>query len=175
MRGRKRTRLGALAILFAVMASTWAIPQAAASAPTEPGAPGPGDLRADLDGQPIPLAAVGRFDCHDFDYPVIHCFTESRALQAAVQPILSTSSVDYVLVFDYASYSGAYMYMSADYSALFTIGWNDRISSFQARNSESGQFWTDWFYGGSLWSFCCNSSYSSLGSYDNSFSSVRRT
>ena len=29
-----------------------------------------------------------------------------------------------------------------------------------------------WFYGGSQWSFCCNSQFASLGGYDNSFSSV---
>jgi len=58
---------------------------------------------------------------------------------------------------------------------LITIGWNDRMSSFKARNGETGRFWTDWFNGGSSWPFCCNSQVSGLGAYDNTFSSVQRT
>ena len=34
---------------------------------------------------------------------------------------------------------------------------------------------TDWLFGGSSWPFCCNSQVASLGSYDNTFSSVQRT
>jgi hypothetical protein len=66
------------------------------------------------------------------------------------------------------------MYFSADYSALALIGWNDRISSFIGQNSGSANFWTDWFFSGSYYSFCCNQQIASLGSYDNSFSSVIR-
>jgi hypothetical protein len=151
-------------------------------------------LRADLDGAPLKLAEVGNWYCHDFDYPVIHCFSDPAILESAVAPILgrsatgfgvgssaatasqasSTSGVNYVLVFDFTSYAGAYMYMSQDYTVLATIGWNDRISSYWALNSQSGKFWTDWFYSGSYYSFCCNQQVPSLGGYDNSFSSVFR-
>jgi hypothetical protein len=31
------------------------------------------------------------------------------------------------------------------------------------------------FYGGSQWSFCCNTQQSTLGGYDNTFSSIQRT
>ena len=64
------------------------------------------------------------------------------------------------------------MYMSDDYQVLATIGWNDRISSFIVKNSMTGKFWTDWFYGGSYYYFCCNSQVQYLGGYDNTFSSV---
>ena len=53
--------------------------------------------------------------------------------------------------------------------------WNDRISSYIARNWETGSFYTDWFYGGTQWNFCCNSSVYDLGGYSNTFSSVKRT
>jgi len=133
------------------------------------------DLRADVRGRAIALAEVGRFHCHDFDYPRIHCFETSAELDAAVAAPLSATALDYVLVFENASYNGASMYISSDYTALAVVGWNDRISSFKARNSLSGRFWTDWFYSGSSWSFCCNSQISSLGSFDDTFSSVQRT
>jgi hypothetical protein len=80
-----------------------------------------------------------------------------------------------VTIWDGAAFSGAFMNVSQDYSVLATIGWNDKISSFKGRNSETGTFYTDWFYGGSFWAFCCNAQLSSLGSYNNTFSSVLRT
>ena len=58
---------------------------------------------------------------------------------------------------------------------LVLLGWNDKVSSFKARNGETGRLWVDWWYSGSSWSFCCNSQVPYLGSYDNTFSSVQRT
>lgn len=136
----------------------------------EPGAPE--HLRADLDGKPIPLAEVGDWYCHDFDAPAIHCFSSPKALETDVAPILAATSVTYVVVYEYPTFQGAFLYISNDVTVLGTLGWNDRISSFSVRNSMSGWFWTDWFYGGSGYSFCCNSWVGSLGSYDNTFSSV---
>jgi len=128
-----------------------------------------------LDGRPIPLADVARYYCDDFSYPVIQCSTSPvvEATRASLTSLLS--SIDYVTVYEYAGYAGAYMNMSQDYSALSLIGWNDRISSFKARNSETGSFFVDWFYGGSTWSFCCNTQQPTLNGYDNTFSSVERT
>ena len=65
--------------------------------------------------------------------------------------------------------------MSEDYSVLSLIGWNDRISSFKGRNSQLGAFYVDWFYSGTVWAFCCNQQVANLGSYSNTFSSIRRT
>jgi hypothetical protein len=132
-------------------------------------------LTATLDGKPIPLEEVGRHDCDDFSYPEIRCWStrvlaDSRALLVTV-----LTSVDYVTIWDGTFYSGAFMNVSQDYAALSTIGWNDRISSFKGRNSETGLFWTDWFYAGTWWAFCCNTQTSSLGAYNNTFSSIERT
>jgi hypothetical protein len=131
-------------------------------------------LRADLDGRPIPLRQVANYFCDDFSYPQIHCNSRAGDLRSRVDGILSVASVGYVTIYDYTSFAGSYMYMSQDYSVLATLGWNDRISSFIARNSQSGHFYTDWFYSGTGYSFCCNQLVPSLGGYDNTFSSVHR-
>jgi hypothetical protein len=132
-------------------------------------------LSAYLDGQPIPPADASKYHCDDFSDPVIVCsvsaaVSSSRALAAGL-----LSGVDYVSVYDLPLYSGSSMNISQDYTVLALIGWNDRISSFRARNGETGTFFVDWFYGGSQWSFCCNTQQPSLGGYDNTFSSVQRT
>jgi hypothetical protein len=129
-------------------------------------------LQADLDGVPIEVKSVGAYFCHDFAYPRIHCFSRAANLEAAVAPIVATSGVNFVAGFDYTSFQGPYMYFSQNYSVLATIGWNDRISSFIALNGQSGRFWTDWFFSGSPYGFCCNQQIPSLGSYDNTFSAV---
>jgi hypothetical protein len=128
-----------------------------------------------LDGKPIPLQDVGTHYCDDFSYPEIKC--SSTPVLAAARATLVTllTAVDYVSIFDLANYSGAYMNVSQDYSALSLIGWNDRISSFKGRNSESGTFYTDWFYGGAWWTFCCNQQTANLSTYSNTFSSILRT
>jgi hypothetical protein len=130
-------------------------------------------LSADLAGQPIRLADVGKYHCHDLDYPRIHCFRTAEDL-AASPPMAAAllSGVTYVTIYDGASFLGSSMNVAQDYDILALIGWNDRVSSFKARNSLSGRFFVDWFGGGSGWSFCCNSTASTLGSFDNTFSSV---
>ncbi|HJP89025.1 MAG TPA: hypothetical protein VJ850_08330 [Candidatus Limnocylindrales bacterium] len=148
-----------------------------------------GDLHADLDGTPIDLVDVGKWYCHDFAYPAIHCFSDPAALEAATSSELVTlgsnrtltadattaaAGVNYVIVYEFTTYQGAYMYMSEDYSILATIGWNDRISSFVVLNSQSGAFWTNWLYSGTRYNFCCNQSVASLGTFNDTFSSVFR-
>jgi hypothetical protein len=86
-----------------------------------------------------------------------------------------SAGVTYVTIYDLTGYWGAYMHVSEDYTVLATIGWNDRISSYIARNYESGSFYTDWFYSGTQWNFCCNGSVYDLGGFSNTFSSVKRT
>lgn len=130
-------------------------------------------LTADLDGKPIELEEVGNWYCHDFDYPAIHCFSASKDLNAEPEVALAAASgTVYITIYEFMTYQGAYMHMSENYSLLSLIGWNDRISSFVAKNSMSGALWTDWLYSGTRYNFCCNQQVGSLGSYDNSFSSV---
>ena len=165
---------------FRMLAARFALVGAAMIAAT--GAPsvvaagdGDGELVAFLDGKPIPLGDVGRYYCDDFEYPVINCS------KSVVVPTLRgtlaalVAGVDYVTIFDGAYYGGALMNLSQDYASLMTIGWNDKISSFKGRNSETGRFTTDWFFGGSTWSFCCNSMVPTLGTWNNTFSAVERT
>jgi len=131
-------------------------------------------LTATLDGKPLELKQVANYYCDDFSYPEIHCFTHPATLESRVAPIISAAAIDYVTVYDFSLFAGPYMYMSQDYTVLAVIGWNDRISSFVARNSETGHFYTDWFYSGTGYYFCCNQQVGSLGSYSDTFSSVHR-
>jgi hypothetical protein len=145
---------------------------------TQPRSP----ITADLDGTAIALVDVGKYHCYDFDVPVIHCFATAAALERTLGRLsgghgqLALTATDYVVIYEHASYGGASMYLSQDYSALAAIGWNDRISSFRALNGETGSFHWDWFYGGGTsWDFCCNQNVSSLGIWNDNISSVNRT
>lgn len=143
------------------------------------------EVRADLDGRPINPARSSSYFCHDFDFPQIHCFSTAGELEAAVATLASSSSqmsvaafgpADYVTVYSGASYAGSFAHLSQDYSALATIGWNDTISSYRARNNRTGTFYEHWFAGGAKKNFCCNQNVPSLAAgVDNTFSSVYRT
>ena len=132
-------------------------------------------LRAYLDGRPIPISDVGRYQCDDFEYPVIRCSSISVLMVARATAVVLLTGVDYVTMFDGASFTGASMSVSQDYGSLLTIGWSDRVSSFKGRNSESGRFNADWWYGGNAYYFCCNHQFPSLAGFNNTFSSVQRT
>jgi hypothetical protein len=171
----KRARFGLAAGLVASLSLV-----AAALAPAGAAAAAPTDIRvrAVLDGKPIPLADVGKYFCHDFDYPEIRCFSTAASLESitgSLQVTLLAAGVTYVTIYDFTGYWGSYMHVSQDYAALSSIGWNDEVSSYIARNWETGSFYTDWFYSGTQWNFCCNSSVYDLGGYSNTFSSVKRT
>ena len=132
-------------------------------------------LTATLDGKPIPLEDVGKHDCDDFDYPEIRCWSSRPLAEGRATLVLLLTAVDYVTIWDGTNFGGSYMNVSQDYSALSLIGWNDRISSYKARNGETGAFYVDWFYGGARWSFCCNQQNTNLGTFSNTFSSILRT
>ncbi|HEY4266886.1 MAG TPA: hypothetical protein VGM94_01720 [Galbitalea sp.] len=129
-------------------------------------------LTADLDGKPIALVEVGNWYCNDFDYPAIHCFSDPKAELQSSAAALAAPSGTYVTVYEFTTYQGAYMHMTQDYSILGLIGWSDRISSFQVTNSAGGVFWTDWLYTGTRYNFCCYQNVGSLGSFNDTFSSV---
>ena len=165
-RGVRRLRVASLVTLLALGALAPA--GVAGAAPREE------TLSADLDGKPLKLSDVGRWYCDDFDYPVIHCFSDATRSNERLtgDAVTVASSVTYVTVYEFTGYQGAFMHMSENYSILALIGWNDRISSFVVENSMSGAFWTDWLYGGTRYNFCCNQQVSSLGGYNDTFSSV---
>ena len=136
----------------------------------------PDGLTATLDGKPMKLADVGKWYCQDFAYPAIQCFSDPSALETSTSSSLmaAATGVTYITVYEFTTYQGAYMHMSQDYSMLSLVGWNDRISSFSVKNNQSGVFWTDWLYSGYRYTFCCNQSMGSLGSWNDTFSSVFR-
>jgi hypothetical protein len=131
-------------------------------------------VTATLDGRPLKLAEVANWYCDDFSYPTITCFSDPQSLNTRDAAVLSTTSLEYVTIYDFTGFTGSFMQVSQDYTVLATIGWNDRVSSFKARNSLDGHFFTDWFYGGTGYYFCCNQNVQSLGSFDNTFSSVHQ-
>jgi len=162
-------------------------------APTAVAASGPA-IRADLEGRPIPAGQVGDWYCHDFEYPVIHCFRTPADLDAAVaslgyeslgpdaDAVAGTASpagvllISYVHVYADANYSGASAYFAFDYSNLGVIGWNDKISSFVGLDNATGQFFEGINYTGAIFGWCCNSAVPYVGNGSNDrFSSVRRT
>jgi hypothetical protein len=138
-------------------------------------------LRVDLDGRQINPRLTSRYYCHDLQFPAIHCSRTEAARDASMQKAVvgafaTLSASDYVVIYDGPNFSGPSMVISQNYDALFTIGWNDRISSYRGVNSASGRLWTDWFGSGTLRTFCCNTLVSTLPSgLDNAFSSVYRT
>lgn len=132
-------------------------------------------VTAYLDGKSIPLADVPKYYCDDFSFPEIQCSTSQLVMATRATVVSLLTSADYVTIFDQPTYFGPYMNVSQNYTVLALIGWSDRISSFKARNGETGTFYVDWFYGGSQWSFCCNQQLPTLGGYDNTFSSLQRT
>jgi hypothetical protein len=141
----------------------------------------PAPIRAVLEGQPIETRLVSNYWCHDHNYPLINCFSSAGALEAALradaaEPGLTAAAAgDYVLVFSGTGYSGSYMYISQDYSALFFVGWNDRIRSYRGQNNGQGTFWTDWYASGTRHDFCCNVTMPYLpANLDKAFSSVYR-
>jgi hypothetical protein len=130
------------------------------------------EIRADLDGAPIKPVDVGHWYCHDFEYPVIHCFSRPEDLERSTSLALAATAVTYVTVYEFTFYQGPYMHISQDYSILALIGWSDRISSLVVHTNAGGVFWTDWLYSGTRYPVCCYQQLGSLGSFNDSFSSV---
>jgi hypothetical protein len=167
-------RVGRVAIIGLMTLSSLTIAGFAHPAAIRAGAPD-SELHAVLDGKPIPAEAVGRYYCDDFSYPEIRCSSTPALAEARAKLVAVLAAIDYVTIYDQSNYGGAFMHVSQDYSALTFIGWNDRISSFKGRNSETGTFYVDWFYSGASWGFCCNTQTPNLGIYNNTFSSIIRT
>lgn len=134
----------------------------------------PSRLSAKLDGQPIPASDVAKYYCHDLAYPMFECFSTEEALEQQMLTARRPAAV-YVTIYSEPTYDGTYAHLSQDYPGLWSIGWNDRISSYKARNGESGRFFEDWYGGGASSGFCCNQTEPVLGGDDNTFSSVYRT
>lgn len=171
-------RMSAIALVVAMLALSSGTPVSGASRANRSVA-----IVADVDGRPIKPAEISRYYCHDFDFPRIHCFAAGDRLRDAERARIATRSTlqtsvaanVFLTIFDGPNYSGAFMDVSQNYDALWTIGWNDRISSYKGRNLAKGDLWTDWFASGNGRLFCCNTNVASLAAgFDNAFSSVYR-
>lgn len=172
-------RAAAVILAFAGLISSSA--PAAASSPTAAAA------AADIEGQPIAVALIPDYYCHDRDFPRIHCFRTADVLEqarAALQPqgtggpapLTASATTDYATIYALRGHAGSYTVLSQNYDALALIGWNDRIQSFTGLNGASGAFYTDWFAGGYRLTFCCNAYVSSLSAtFNNAISSAYRT
>jgi hypothetical protein len=98
------------------------------------------ELRATLDGRPIRLDRVPSLNCHDFDAPVIRCFSTAELIAADIAARLSGQDtagarllvVGFVTVYQDANYGTPSFSFSSDEASLEAIGWNDRISSFRS-------------------------------------------
>jgi hypothetical protein len=158
-----------------------AIVLGASAVPTTSGASVP-IVTADLEGTPIGIAEVSSYYCHDLDYPKIHCYENSTALEAAVSSIESdraalsgdaAAGLQYVKLFDLTGYAGQFIILSINYDNLSTIGWNDKVSSFIGVNNLSFGLWNDPYQSGYGLIRCCNQRAASLSAtYDNQFSST---
>ncbi len=172
-----RSRLIGLALLAAVMAPVYAVPVGAASEPP---------ISADLEGRPIPAVEVGRYACHDFDYPRIHCYRTRADLERAVadrlaaQPAsgldgtVGATATGYVKVYPDAGLQGLPAVLSVRYDDLAVIGWNDRISSFEGLAGNGGTFFEHIYGGGFAYPFNAYQQVTYVGDpYNDRFSSVR--
>src|SRR5712691_4153153 len=101
---------------------------------------GASPVRADLEGRPIKVAEISSYFCHDFSFPLVHCFSTSARLEASLASTDGSVTAafgpsDYVTMYSEPSYGGSYIHLSQNYDTLFWIGWNDRVSSFKGRNN----------------------------------------
>ena len=130
-----------------------------------------------LDGRFIGTATPAAAHCDDLIPGVLECFSRmsERDTVAELRMALSptgVSSSGYVVAYQDASFLGASVVLSQDYSNLGSIGWNDRISSYKVYTPLTGYFYGDAGYTGGMTSFCCNSQVSYVGDARNdSFSS----
>lgn len=134
-------------------------------------------VSADLDGAPIKATEAGEHFCHDLDYPILHCFSTAKELDAAFLGARASAdgvtATSYIVIYEDEAYRGAYAYLSQDYGNLGSIGWNDRITGFKVVNSGSGHFAEHIADGGLHYSFCCNQQLSNIGqTWNDRISSV---
>lgn len=158
-----RHSLGRIRLAKALVATIAAVPFLGAAAPTMNGAPI--QLRAELDGRPVALADVSRYDCHGRAYPLIRCFLSAAerdldlAETGAGNQTASSGGTDWRLVtagpyvrwYVDANFAGPSFAAYFSYTHLGAIGWNDRISSFTPSTPGHPRWWGDPGFAGTVW------------------------
>jgi hypothetical protein len=130
-----------------------------------------------LDGEPVSVRQAGQHHC--IAGVRLECYSShtarDRALHAARENAASGASAltsGYVIAYVDASFGGASIVLTQDYSDLSTIGWNDKISSYKVFTSLTGSFWTAANYSGVRQTYCCFTNVSYVGnSVNDTFSS----
>lgn len=132
-----------------------------------------------LGDERISVERAAELSCHDLERGVVRCFFKGEAAQADIKRVLSDPALvrasvlltGYVIVYQDASYGGAYRTLSIDYNDLGSIGWNDRISSFKSFGA-TGEFYEHAPPGGLTFFFGTSSMISYVGNtYNDKFSS----
>jgi hypothetical protein len=133
-------------------------------------------LSATLDGKRIRIDRVSSLNCHDFDYPVIRCFSTADLIAADIGARLSGEAAGarlllsgYVTAYQDAGYNGPSISMSTDQTSLSSLGWNDRISSFKSFGAHGG-FYEHSPSGGTYYAYGSSTQVSSLGAMNDKFS-----
>jgi hypothetical protein len=136
-----------------------------------------GDLSATLDGKRIRLDRVASLQCHDFDYPIIRCFSTAERIAADIDARLAARDAagarlllaGYVTVYQDNFYGTPSISLSTDQASLSALGWNDRISSFKSFGATGG-FWEHSPSGGFFHAYAATTQAPSLGSHNDAFS-----
>jgi hypothetical protein len=136
------------------------------------------ELRATLDGKRIRIERVANLNCHDFDYPVIRCFSTADLIAADIAARLDANTAagarllfgGFVTVYQDSNYGTPSISLANDETSLSAIGWNDRISSLQSFGA-SGGFWEHAPSGGFLYGYGTTTQVPNLGgAYNDKFS-----
>jgi hypothetical protein len=160
-----KIRLGT-AVVSAMLLATMVAPQVSADG-----------LSATLDGKRIKVARVASLNCHDFDYPVIRCFSTPDLIAGDIAARLDPGDAagarlllaGWVTAYQDNFYGGPSISLSTDQSSLTALGWNDRVSSFKSFGATGG-FWEHSPSGGFFHGYTTTTLASSLGSHNDAFS-----
>jgi hypothetical protein len=135
------------------------------------------DSRAWLDGKSASVGQASQHHC--IAGTRLDCYSSLKARDSAWRvrengAVGTTTALasGYVIAYVDASFGGASVVLTQDYSDLSAIGWNDKISSYKVFTSLTGSFWTAANYSGVRQTFCCFTNVSYVGnSVNDTFSS----
>lgn len=191
-----RLSVPSFALLFVLSLALSAPSVAAASVQPSSTDPSGDSVRVIYMGQPIEPTQASHHFCHTRDYPMVQCFDTQAEVDAdlgwieprapgdpgsAAPASRSRSRVNgmspafvgpYTIAYWDANYGGTALTLYSAVPSLGAIGWNDSISSIKSTNCGIPRYYVDASYSGPFWQNGCNYWTSSLGEYNDTFSSV---
>ena len=153
-------------------------------------------VTATYEGQSIDPQLASHYFCHTRDYPIVRCFASQEEVDndlGIVEPTapgeagMTQSSagesvggvtpdfppgVAYTIAYWDINYGGNALTIYGAISNLNILGWGDNISSIKSVNCGIPRYYVDASYSGLYWQNGCNYWSASLGSYNDTFSSV---